>query len=338
MSAQPSVFSLRPSSRPLRLGFVGLGWIGRKRLDAIAADPSIQVAALSDSDTDKLTNTSTSFPDAKPITHLEDLLSCALDGVVIATPNADHADQAIACLRRGVAVFCQKPLATNAADAERVVQCAQQADKLLSIDFSYRHVRGMHALRDHIQTGSLGEINAIDLVFHNAYGPNKHWCFDRSRAGGGCLLDLGVHLVDLALWLQNGPSMRVVSSRLFSRGRVATKDEVEDLAFLELRQENGAIVRIACSWNAQIGCDAQISAHIQGSRGGAEWRNLNGSFVDFDLHLLRGNARERLGMSLDDWGPGALSAWIGKLRQNASFDPDAFEILAGARLIDEAYR
>jgi predicted dehydrogenase len=337
MSAQPSVVR-DDQARTLKLGFLGLGWIGRKRLDAVAADANVRVTAVSDLDPEKLQSAQSGYPHARAMSSFDELLNCELDGVVIATPNGNHAYQAIACLSRGLPVFCQKPLATNAADTARVITAAQNANKLLEVDYSYRYVQGMHALRKRIRAGELGELNAIDLIFHNAYGPNKQWCFDRSQAGGGCLLDLGVHLIDLVLWLQDAPSMQLASSRLFAQGRIAGSQDIEDLALVEFVQSNGAVVRLACSWHAHIGCDAEISAHIHASRCGARWRNVNGSFVDFDLDLLRGSQREHLGRSRDDWGPGALCSWIQRLRTDTSFDPAAFDFLVGAKLIEQAYQ
>lgn len=336
MSARPSL-APQSGSRRLRLGFIGLGWIGRRRLDAIAERSDVSVAVLSDADAPRLDAAAAIYPDARTQVDFDAVLECDVDGVVIATPNANHSAQAIACLSRGIPVFCQKPLAIDAAETARVLEAAAAAERLLAVDYSYRHVRGMPELRRRIGAGELGEISAIDLVFHNAYGPNKAWCFDRNRSGGGCLLDLGIHLVDLASWLQGSPGMEVASSRLFSRGRRAAPGDIEDLAFVEIRQDNGALVRVACSWNAQIGCDAQISAQIHAMRGGALWRNLNGSFVNFQVDLFRGNTREELGISLDDWGPGALSAWIERLHIDSSFDPDAWDVLTGARLIEQAY-
>lgn len=336
MSAQPIVHNAQ--ARAPRLGFVGLGWIGRKRLDAIAARADIEVAALFDADTERLESSATQYTNASVHERFEALIEQDLDGIVIATPNAIHADQAVACLSRGIPVFCQKPLAIDAGDTARVIDAARSANKLLAVDYSYRHVRGMAELRERIAAGDLGAILAIDLEFHNAYAPNKRWCFDRTHSGGGCLLDLGIHLIDLALWLQGAPRMCVTRRRLFAQGRPAAHDEVEDLAFIELEQEGAGVVRIACSWNAQIGCDAQIGMQLHGTRGGAAWRNINGSFLDFSLWHCRGSARELLGMSFDDWGTGALSTWIDRLRVDPAFDPSALEILAGARLIDEAYR
>lgn len=336
MSAQ-----LKPHSqaRP-RLGFIGLGWIGRKRLDAL--DPeSIEVAALAESDSTRLLSVAEAYPDAVATQKVEALLTADLDGVVIATPNGLHAQQAIASLERGIPVFCQKPLATNLADVERVVAAARNADRLLGIDFCYRHVSGMHELRRRLLGGQIGDVIAVDLTFHNAYGPDKSWCQDPRLAGGGCLMDLGVHLLDLSLWLQGMPPTERVRSRLFAQGvPVQAGDAVEDLAFAEFIQANGAIVRLACSWHAHIGQGAVIQIAITGTRGGVHWANIDGSFYDFQLDLIHGTNRERLSGrdAGEDWGPRALQAWIEQLRVSNRFDPQADEIVRSAALIEEVYR
>jgi predicted dehydrogenase len=330
---------LDAQTRP-RLGFIGMGWIGRKRLDALDA-ASIEVAALAESDPTRLQSAAEAYPDAIAAQNVEAILDADLDGVVIATPNGLHAQQAIACLERGIPVFCQKPLATNLFDVERVVAAARGADRLLGIDFCYRHVSGMHELRRRLRAGEIGDVVAVDLTFHNAYGPDKSWCQDRRLAGGGCLMDLGVHLLDLSLWLQGMPPTERVRSRLFARGEpVQASDAVEDLAFAEFIQANGAIVRLACSWHAHIGQGAIIQIAIAGTRGGARWTNIEGSFYDFQLDLIHGTNRQRLsGHDVsDDWGPRALQSWIDRLRTDNRFDPEADEIIRSAALIEEVYR
>ena len=336
MSAQ---LKLHAHARP-RLGFIGLGWIGRKRLDAL--DPAtFEVAALAENDPTRLQSAAEAYPDAIATQSVDAILDADLDGVVIATPNGLHAQQAIACLERGIAVFCQKPLATNLADVERVVAAARRADRLLGIDFCYRHVSGMHELRRRLQAGEIGDVLAVDLTFHNAYGPDKSWCQDRRLAGGGCLMDLGVHLLDLALWLQGMPPTERVRSRLFAQGvPVQAGDAVEDLAFAEFIQANGAVVRLACSWHAHIGQGAIIQIAIAGTRGGAQWANIDGSFYDFQLDLIHGTNRERLSGrdANDDWGPRALQMWLEQLRTGHRFDPEANDIVRSAALIEEVYR
>ncbi|HZC28302.1 MAG TPA: Gfo/Idh/MocA family oxidoreductase, partial [Gaiellaceae bacterium] len=178
-----------------RLGFLGAGWIGRHRLEAVAASGCAEVAGVADPALDDCLDS------------LDELLALDLDGVVIATPSALHADQAIAALHAGLAVFCQKPLACTAADARRVVEAARSVDRLLAVDLSYRHVEAVRVVCDLVRSGSLGEIYAVDLVFHNAYGPDKPWFRDPALAGGGCVIDLGIHLVDLLLWVLDFPAV-----------------------------------------------------------------------------------------------------------------------------------
>jgi predicted dehydrogenase len=328
---------LQENTAPTRLGFIGLGWIGRKRLDAIASEPGIEVAALADASAERLDDVARSYPHAHRTRSIAGLLDAGVDGVVIATPNGAHANQALECLDRGIPVFCQKPLATTADATHRVIDAAREANRLLGIDFCYRHVNGMHELKQNITDGQLGEVISIDLKFHNAYGPDKQWCFDRALAGGGCLLDLGVHLLDLALWLQGFPSLSLVTSRRFSQGREVAGDEIEDQAYAELRQQNGAIVRLACSWHAPIGCGAIIEATLLGTQGGALWRNVSGSFYDFELLGCRGDRREVLASGPDEWGSRALHTWVQRLAVDRSFDPQAIGIAHSADLIDAIY-
>ncbi|HWK48916.1 MAG TPA: Gfo/Idh/MocA family oxidoreductase [Steroidobacter sp.] len=333
---------LRLSRSPPRMGFVGLGWIGRKRLDALIADDdgSIDVAALVDSDADRLHAAANAHPDALVVPTIDALFDADLDAVVIATPSGLHAHQAIACLEQGLPVFCQKPLATTLLDVRRVLAAAQAADRLLGIDFCYRHITGMAELRRRLMSGAIGEIIAINLVFNNAYGPDKSWCQNRAQAGGGCLLDLGVHLLDLALWVQGVPPMERVRSRLFAHGQPlqGCDGELEDLAYAEFIQANGAIVRLCCSWRAHIGQPAQIQMEITGTHGGASWRNVSGSFYDFDVHWFQGADREQLGASRDDWGTRALRAWLRQLAASNRFEVEAENIARSAALIEEVYR
>src|SRR5690606_23712639 len=108
---------------------------------------------------------------ARACEHLGQLLELDLDGIVIATPSALHAEQAIAAFERGVAVFCQKPLGRDAIETQRVVSAARAANRLLGVDLSYRHTRAMQKIREVVRAGGIGAPFAVDLVFHNAYGP-----------------------------------------------------------------------------------------------------------------------------------------------------------------------
>jgi predicted dehydrogenase len=298
--------------------------------DVVAiADPSAEMAA----EAQKLA------PDAKLVASLDEILDQHVDGVVIATPSAMHADQSIRSLSRGVAVFCQKPLGRNAAETQAVIDAARKADRLLGVDFSYRYTTGMQRIAEIVRAGELGHVFAIDLVFHNAYGPDKAWFYERAQSGGGCVMDLGVHLVDLALWVLDFPEIIGVSSKLFAGGELlgAAPDRVEDYAIATLQLASGTAVQLACSWRLQAGRDAIISAAFYGTQGGAALQNVDGSFYDFVAEGYRGTARETLATPPDAWGGRAAVDWAKRLAAGARFDDQAEKFATVSHVIDQVY-
>jgi predicted dehydrogenase len=322
-----------------RLGFLGVGWIGRHRMEAIAKRGFGAVAAVSDPSPEMRDAARAAAPDAEAVDSLDDLLSLGLDGIVIATPSALHAEQSIRALEAGVAVFCQKPLGRTAEEARRVVDAARAADRLLSVDFSYRFTDGMRAIRERVEAGELGKVFAVDLVFHNAYGPDKPWFYDPALSGGGCVMDLGVHLVDLALWTLGWPRVDAVRGALFSGGEpiVGVPDRCEDYAVASVSLEGGAEVRLACSWRVSAGQDAVIAAEFYGTGGGAALRNVNGSFYDFNAELFHGTQRQTLATPPDEWGGRAAVDWAERLARGERFDPAAEKLVDVAEILDRIY-
>jgi predicted dehydrogenase len=308
-------------------------------MEAIVRSGLAQVAAVADPSRQCLEEAARVAPGAELVHSLDELLLADLSGLLIATPSALHAEQAVAALERGMAVFCQKPLARTASEARRVVDAARAADRLLCVDLSYRFTVGMQRIRELVSAGELGEIYAVDAVFHNAYGPDKAWCRDPELSGGGCVIDLGTHLVDLALWVLGFPRVGATTSRLFARGSPLSPGDraVEDYAEARLDLESGATVRMACSWNLPAGRDAVIEAAFYGTKGGAVVRNVNGSFYDFVAERHRGTAREVLSAPPDEWGGRAAVAWVERLAAGERYDPEAERLVDLAAALDTVY-
>ena len=268
------------------------------------------------------------------------LLSHGLDGVVIATPSALHAGQAIAALRTGCAVFCQKPLGRTVAEVGEVVAAARDGDRLLAVDLSYRFTEAMQRIRTCVQRGNLGRVFAVDLVFHNAYGPDKTWFRDPALSGGGCVMDLGVHLVDLALWTLGSEEVSTVQAALYAAGTrlPAIPTCVEDYCVATLETASGIVIRLACSWNLPAGRDAVIEASFYGTQGTAALHNADGSFFDFAAELTHGsNQRISLATPPDRWGARSALDWADKLAHRVGFDPDANQLVAVAEVLDRIY-
>lgn len=331
-----------PAIKPLSLGFLGVGWIGRNRMEVLLKDGKAEAKciyepfddnakeALKIAENAVLAETSSQIYEDKDI-----------DGIVIATPSAMHAEQSINALNAGKSVFCQKPLGRTASEVRAVVAASENANKLLAVDLSYRYTEAFQAIHDIIKNGEIGEIYSIDLIFHNAYGPDKEWFYDIKRSGGGCVMDLGIHLIDLALWCLDFPEMKNIQSHLFYKGKKLENNEeqVEDYASVSMTSETGTIINLQCSWHVSAGRDAVIEAKFYGTEGGAAFKNINGSFYDFQAEKYKGTQTEILVTPPDEWSGRAGIAWARKLEAGKGYEAEsAREFIKTAEIIDQIYR
>jgi predicted dehydrogenase len=322
-----------------KLGFVGMGWIGRNRLQALAQSAAVEIAAVTDPDEACVRACRETAPAAQVFDSFEELLAQDLDAIVIATPSALHMPQCIAALNRGFAVFCQKPLGRNAAEVREVVKAARRADRLLGVDLPYRWTRAAALARSAVRADRIGRVFHSELVFHNAYSPGRPWFYDRRLAGGGCVIDLGVHLVDLALWTLDFPRVVETHSQLYNKGVLLKRNSavVEDFAMAQLLTEDHAGITLQCSWNLHAGCDAVIAVRFYGPRGAVVIENVNGSFYDFRASLCKGTKSVALAEPPDSWFGRAAVEWAHKLRRSRRFDREAEEHIAVAEVLDGIY-
>ncbi|MBZ9936950.1 Gfo/Idh/MocA family oxidoreductase [Mesorhizobium sp. BR1-1-16] len=327
------------SAAPVQLGFLGVGRIGRIRMGSLLADGRATAIAVCDASPEMASAARSLAPDAAIVASLDELIEAAPDGIVIATPSALHAAQAIRALDAGIAVFCQKPLARTAEEVAAVMKAAAEADRPLGIDLSYRHTEGMRTIKERIGRGEIGKVYAADLVFHNAYGPDRPWFYDAALSGGGCIMDLGIHLIDLLLWTLEFPPVDAVRADLFARGRRFRAEEggVEDFAIATIGLADGAAARIACSWDLHAGRDAEIGATFYGESGSLALANVGGSFLDFTAELRRGTKTEIIASPPDSWGGRAGNAWLDALSSGEGFDRAIVRHQLAAEVIDRIY-
>jgi predicted dehydrogenase len=322
-----------------KLAFSGVGWIGRSRMQAAAESGLVEIYSITDPSTDCLQEASKIAPGGKTVASFNELLADpAVDGVVIATPSALHRQQSVQAFESGKAVFCQKPLGRNAEEVRAVVEASARANKLLGADFSYRHTTAFKKIHTIIKSGELGKIFAVDLKFHNAYGPDKSWFYDLKQSGGGCVLDLGIHLIDLMLFALDFPEVDKVKSSLYAKGlSVKGKEEVEDYASAILELKNDVTAQLACSWNLKAGCESVIEASFYGTKGGVALKNVNGSFYDFAGLRYWGTKSEVLVQPPDAWGGRAMVDWIQQLSVHSDYNPETKHFIKSAEVLDRIY-
>lgn len=189
-----------------------------------------------------------------------------IDAVDILTPNASHAPIAIAAARAGKHVLVEKPMATTLAEAEAVVAAARDAGVILMPAMNQRFSPQYEAARDLLAGGRLGRLTLLRGLFSHAgpegsWGATSDWFWDPEQAGGGALIDLGIHMIDLLRWLSG---LRVVEVMAMT----ATLEKpivADDTAVVLLRFDSGALGFLQASWTATT--RPEMGVTVQGERG-----------------------------------------------------------------------
>lgn len=255
------------------IGFAGVGWLGQALLTEIGAMPELRPVAVQDANLDRAHDVARQFGVPWSGERFEELLEApGVDAIVICTPNALHADQAQQALRARKHVLVQKPLALTKFAAQATMDAARSSGKLLFVDYSYRFLETIDVLRRTIDR----PVRALRATFHNTYGPgaDKAWFFDPALSGGGALIDLGVHLLDLGLWLLEPRSAVLHSSELIGA------DTVESAARMCIRLDDVPFY-IEVSWSAPRPL-TEISFEVTSDDGRlVRWENVDGSFFRF---------------------------------------------------------
>ncbi len=340
----------------LRVGIVGLG-IGRHHLRAYQQIPGIEVVAVADTDPKRLeefgaaNNIPNLYDDYKPLVARDDL-----DVVNVCTPNFLHAPVAIAAMESGKHVLCEKPLASTRADAEAMVAAAARTGRALDVTFNHRQRADVQALKAYIDQGGLGRIYHTKAWWlrRNGIPGLGSWFTKKEMAGGGPLIDLGVHMLDMALYLLGEPKALTVSAAVYAelgpRGRggsgmqkqlVGGGYEVEDLASAFIRLEGNAALLLETSWATYRANNDEFGVTLYGTEGGAEIRVVNyvqGDTLMFytDIAGLPVDIQPHLGK-----GEGHLASirrFVDAIRSGDWRGLDGREALVRTRIIDACYR
>ncbi|WP_344115998.1 Gfo/Idh/MocA family oxidoreductase [Kribbella alba] len=274
------------NDQKLKVGVVGLGYAGRTALEAFSELPDVEVVALAGLETEVLKSLGAKFQVPQLYEKWEDLLAVdGLDAVSIATPTQLHAPIALAALDRGLHVLCEKPLARTVAEGTAMVEAAKKAGKVLKVVFNHRERGDVAALKHQIDEGQLGRIYYAKAHWmrRNGIPGMGGWFTNRELSGGGPLIDLGVHILDMALHLLGEPKVTTVSASTFAelgpRGRgsgphvvntLGSAFEVEDLATAYLRLEGGGALQLETSWATYRAPGDNFGIELFGTEGGAK--------------------------------------------------------------------
>lgn len=277
----------------IRVGVVGLG-MGAGHAEQFRNLPGSTVAALADMNKDRLAQTGKKLGVTELFTDAVKMMDqVPLDAVVVATPNKFHAPLTIAALKRGLHVFCEKPMAMNLTEARAMKAAAVKARRRLMINFSFRFLPMSMALKQQVEAGVVGPVYFGRTVWHRQRGMPGFggWFGNKKLAGGGPLIDLGVHRIDLALWLMGSPEPVSVSGSSYNviAKRIATEQKkvftVEDLACGIVKFANGATLMVEASWALNINEPEQMITSLYGEKGSITQKNVGGGY-QFQAELV----------------------------------------------------
>lgn len=285
-------------SEQVKVGVIGLG-MGKAHTERYRDAPEAQVVALCDQNRERLERVPEQVGgevrEARLYTDIAEMLRDEeLQAVSVALPNALHAPVTIQALEAGKHVLCEKPLAMSAAEAEEMVQTAQRVGKTLMVHFNVRFNPTSRAVKQAIEGGALGQIYYGRTVWHRKRGIPQlgGWFTQKQMSGGGALIDIGVHRLDLALWLMGYPKPVSVTGVTYNflGAKLAEAQgktfDVDDLAAAFIRFENGAALTLETSWASNTEKREDQWTQLFGVDGGALIRNYDEGY-EFEARLFR---------------------------------------------------
>ena len=280
----------------IRVGIIGCG-VGLAHARGYARLPHVEIVALADVNSERFQRITKEIPVADLYTNYEDLLARDdIDAVSIALPNYLHAPVTLAAFEAGKHVMIEKPLALTVAEGKSMVEAAARTGRKLMICFNYRFRGDSQSIKRHADAGGLGDVYFVRAGWLRQTGipGSGSWFSNKALSGGGPLIDLGVHVLDLALWLMGSPEPATVSGATYAKfgprghgswggARFIVGEggyTVEDMATGYVRFANGATLALEVSWASFTSHRDDYYVHLFGNEGGAELNVKQYGFVD----------------------------------------------------------
>lgn len=282
------------ASDTLRCAVIGLG-MGRNHARRYHEDPDATLVAVADLDESRLADWEPTVGEGHTYTDYKQMLREEKPDIVsIGLPNFLHKPVTLDCLEAGAHVLCEKPMAMNVAEAREMKAAAEAAGKTLGIHLSTRFGAKQRAMKDLADAGAIGEAYHAYTHWTRRDGMPGFggWFGQKDLSGGGPLIDLGVHRIDLAMWLMGEPTPVTVSGQTHSQIGVkrakeqGKKYDVEDFAAGFVRFSNGASLVFEASWAGMQEHKESLYTRVMGSKGALvtttappDWNNVPATFI-----------------------------------------------------------
>lgn len=269
-----------------RVGVIGAGSIAQAHLEAYAGHPDVELVAISDINLQRAQSVADTYGAKRAYGDPHELLADDdVDGVSVCTWNNSHATWTIAAIKAGKHVLVEKPISRTFAEAQEIQREVERSDRVVQVGFVRRHSPNCQVLKSFIDAGELGDIYYAKASCIRRMGNPGGWFADKELAGGGPLLDIGIHVLDLCWYLMGSPKATAVSGNTYNvlgnRANITTmpryrvsdydpdKNSVEDMANAVVRFENGSSLLLDCSFSLHATKDS-LDVSVYGDKGGAD--------------------------------------------------------------------
>lgn len=270
----------------LKVGVIGAGSISQYHLTPYKNNPNVTLLAVCDMNLDRAQKTAEEYGAPHAYSDYNELLANEeIDAVSICTWNDTHAEISIAALKAGKHVLVEKPLCRTVEEALKIQQAVKESGKILQVGFVRRYDPNAQMLRAFADNGEFGEIYYAKASYIRRLGNPGGWFADSRRSGGGPLIDIGVHVIDLCWYMMGRPKVKSVSGntyrKLGNRSNIknlssykaadysAESNDVEDLANALIRFENGATLLVDVSFTLHAKENEGV-VKLYGDKGGFE--------------------------------------------------------------------
>mgnify|MGYP001557269623 CR=1 FL=1 len=337
--------------KTLRVGIIGCGGISDMHFRTLKEMPDVEVVAAVDPFTDRLRKVQEKYAVAEVFQDWKDMLrSVPLDGVDVCAPNAVHAAAVIDALNAGCHAITEKPMARTPAECQAMIDAAKKNERKLAIAFQYRfhpYTRFLAQARDE---GDLGKIMFAKCLGLRRRGiPNWGVFGQKALQGGGPLIDLGVHIIEMAHYVMGSPQPRAASGNIWTYfgnkpsaicyawpGWDHATYTVEDLAIGQIRFDNGAILQVEASFVAHIEKDVW-NFSLMGERGGCTWEPPT-VFTDRAGHMINYSPAHTADGSFAALFQMKLRNWVDACLHDRPLEAPGEAGMAVQKMIDGIYR
>ncbi len=341
--------------KKLKIAVIGTGSISGRHIAAYLKNENVELYALCDVDGARLKAAGERWGVSRLYTNEEEMFAALpeIDAVSVCTWNGAHMPCAIGALRAGKHVLCEKPMALNAREAQQMLDTAKACNRKLMIGFVRRFGNDAQVMRDLIRDGTLGDIYYAKATYLRRNGNPGGWFGDSARSGGGPLIDLGVHVIDLTRYLMGDPKPVCVFGATFRKlgDRRELKDgaaytaasgaesyvcDVEDLAAAFIRYENGAVLSVETSFCLNLKKDV-AKVELFGTRAGMCLDPELEIFSDRCGYLTDTRPARPTALDIDEAFENEIGFFVDAIVHDRDVYPIAEDGIAVMKIIDAVY-